>query len=242
MANSPIQTVPNSAVQATGDAGSYNLAYRGAAGSNRQTVMLWTEDDNRSTLAGPPDNGTEGGVQSQQVNLLRFWVNPAECQWRVGMRTQIEPIQGGAIHHQWDSVGIGAQNRSKMDQPMLSFTFQSGLILPNGTNDSGRDGDEPVVAPGLANFYDFLQLLSQNTVRANGQPNYVNIAYVSSVFPSLLLKGFFTPEGVQWTDSSDNPYMVNSWSASFVVFRSDPDITNAALLKETFKNAYFRGR
>lgn len=199
----------------------YDLQYRGNAAKGRVPVMMSTRTSN---------------------NPIKFWVNPNECSWRIATRTTIEQIQGGAVHHEWRSVGVGSQKASKFDQPVVNFSFQSGLILPNGTNDTGDNStDEEEVAPGLANFYDFLELLNQPTVTTNGQPNYVTIHYVSSIFPSLSLKGYFSAEGVQWSDTADNPNMVVGWGASFVVFSSNPDLFDAGSLKTAFKQAYFQG-
>ena len=161
---------------------------------------------------------------------LEFWINPSECSWRVPLRTTIEPIQGGAVHHEWYATGIGEQHKQKYDQPVLNFTFQAGHIAPQNwsTNDYGRNPGktsrtyQALVAPGLANFYDFLALLNEPNIKTDGTPNYVEISYASLMMPNIQLKGFFTQEGVQWSDNADNPSGISSWGASFVVFESTP--------------------
>jgi hypothetical protein len=207
-----------------------DLSYRGAAGDRRLAFTLSTQD----TLDNP----------------VRFWVNPSESQWKVGLRCTIEKISGGAVHHEWPRFpNLNSGEDSKFDQPVISFSFQTGITTPFGYLDIA-DGtideiDENTtgtptfsgarhVPPGLGNFYDFLQLLHQPNVTAAGQPNYVNILYMSSTFPQIWLQGFFSEEGVQWTDSADNPHAVQSWGASFVVFQSYPALYESTILSNLF--------
>ena len=163
---------------------------------------------------------------------LYFWVNPSECQWSVGTRTSIEKVSGGAIHHEWPSTGIGEQPATRFDQPVIRFAFQSGIITPHGYQDVSRPTHNHL-PPGIGNFYDFLTLLDQpncyNDAAGNSNTNYVNIYYFSSTMPRILLKGFFTSEGVSWTDSADNPYTTNGWGASFEVFSTTPSLSSSGL-------------
>jgi hypothetical protein len=52
----------------------------------------------------------------------------------------------------------------------------------------------------------------------------------------MQLMGFFSAEGVQWTDSAENPYQINNWGASFIVFGSNPPIDNSSSLRQHFSN------
>ena len=203
-----------------------SLDYRGKAGDNRIPFSLSTQD-----TAGTP---------------IRFWVNPSECQWKIGLRSTIEKVSGGAVHHEWPRFPDLNQNgeNSKFDQPVISFAFQSGITTPFGyldiddgtidQLDAESDQGGRHVPPGLGNFYDFVQLLHQPNVTAGGLPNYVNILYMSSTFPQLWLQGFFSEEGVQWTDSADNPHSIQSWGASFVVFQSFPALYESNYLTDLF--------
>lgn len=195
----------------------FDISYRGKAGESREALRI-------STVA-------------TEADPIYFWINPSETQWRIATRTSIEQIQGGAVHHEWRSVGVGLQPSQKFDQPVINFTFQSGLILPNGHDDSNADLN--ALPQGLGNLYDFMELLNADTVTGSGSPNYVIIDYVSLIFPNIRLKGFFTSEGVQWTDSAENPHMVQGWGASFVVFESNPNLADAAQLKINWLNRIY---
>jgi len=172
-------------------------------------------------------------------HLLNFWVNPSECQWRVGTRTFIEPIAGGAIHHEWPSVPLGIQSAGKFDQPVVNLSFQSGLIKPYGYQNIASEDAVKNIPPGLANFYDFLDILAAPNLLADGNPNYVNIFYNSLMFPHMWLQGFFTPDGVQWTETAENPNMIQNWGASFIVFQSTPALTTSRL-RDVFRRQGFR--
>lgn len=160
---------------------------------------------------------------------MQWWVNPSECQWKMGTRTTIEKISGGCVHHEWPQTGMFGGNSSfkgsRFDQPMLSFSFQSGIITPGGYHDIMEGGDPSTQPPpGLGNFFDFLYVLDQPDVTPDGAPNYINIVYVTPIFGQrgIWLQGFFTEDGVTWTDSAENPNQITSWGASFMVFNSQP--------------------
>jgi len=173
---------------------------------------------------------------------IEFWINPSECSWRVPLRTTIEAIQGGAVHHEWDATGIGSQNPQKFDQPVINFTFQSGNIAPYSWLDVSQSATDPSkgIPKGLGNFYDFLNLLNKPNITATGEPNYVQIQYKSLMMPTIMLSGFFTQEGVQWTDNAENPNGISTWGASFVVFSSYPSLYENGLLRDLY-NGMFAG-
>lgn len=169
---------------------------------------------------------------SSGASHMQWWVNPSECQWKIATRTTIEKISGGIVHHEWPQTGMYGSNSSfttsRFDQPLLSFTFQSGIITPGGYNDimSGvANSDAP--PPGLGNFFDFLELLDQPDVTESGAPNYINLIYVTPIFGNrgIWLQGFFTEEGVSWTDSAENPNQISSWGASFMILNSQPSLS-----------------
>lgn len=172
-------------------------------------------------------------MENDMTKLFQFWVNPSECSWSIGLRTTVEKVPGGAVHHQWTSTGIGAQQPSVFEQPVIQFSFQAGIVVPYMYQDVTWDKRD-LFPPGLGNFYDFLEILNQPDMTSDGRPNYVNIMYVSSTFPKLWLQGFFTSEGVSWTDTAENPYTISSWGARFEVFASQPRLSNADELRNIF--------
>jgi hypothetical protein len=125
--------------------------------------------------------------------------------------------------------------RGKIKQIILSITFQSGNIVPYGYDDVS-DNVTKEIPVGLGNFYDFIEILNQPAANEQGKPNYVRILHNSPIYPRLQLMGFFSAEGVQWTDSAENPYQINSWGASFIVFGSNPAIDSPVRLRQHFEN------
>ena len=214
-------TALNDARSATPNASRFNGAdagYRGRSFEKAERFLMFRE-----------------GTSSQ---ILEFWVNPSECQWRVGTRTTIEKIQGGAVHHEWPQTGVGSQPGGiLLDQPVLSLSFQSGSLLPEATNETS--GTRKIIPPGIGNFYDFLSILNQPNI-LQGKPNYVNIAYYSSIMPEILLQGHFTEEGISWTDTADSPGQIMSWGASFMVFKSDPPLYDKKRMMDVFTSMFSR--
>lgn len=113
-------------------------------------------------------------------------------------------------------------------------------------------GAEPVTIPslevtpedvsvprGLSNFYDFLQLVDEQKILPDGRLNYVYIIYNSRIFPNLTLAGLFTPDGVSWSDSADDPNQVVGWSANFTIYDSFPALNDIGTLTRFFKEAGF---
>jgi len=159
---------------------------------------------------------------------LTWFVNPSECQWKVGTRTYIEKIHGGAVHHEWPQTGdMGNESfrNSRLDQPMLSISFQSGIITKGGYSDI-LDTETDVLPLGLGNFYDFLDMLDQPNMKPTGEPNYVNLLYISPIFgrSGIYLKGFFTEDGVSWTDTAEDPNQITAWGATFIVHNCRPTL------------------
>ena len=98
---------------------------------------------------------------------------------------------------------------------------------------------QPVVPEGLDNFYEFLALVDEQKILSNGAINYVYIMYNSRMFPNLTLAGLFTPDGVSWTDSSDDPNQVTGWGANFTVYDSYPRMNDLASLRRFFELSGF---
>lgn len=159
--------------------------------------------------------------------FMQFWVNPAECSWHVPLRSAIDKTSGGAVHHEVQQVDRRTLSSfTRFDLPTLTISFQAGILTPGGYNHRDN-GSLPNVRPhGIANFYDFLSLLDQPNLTKEGLPNYVNINYISPVHGArgIWLRGFFTEDGVAWTDTAENPNTISSWGATFIVCSSNPPL------------------
>ena len=166
--------------------------------------------------------------------FMQFWVNPSECSWSVGLRSSFQQTHGGMIHH--DIPTDHDPSISLYELPAITIAFQAGIIIPQGYNHVSNGAyQSPLLAHGLANFYDFMELVDRPNVTEDGQPNYVNINYVSPTFGKrgVWLQGFFDEGGVSFSDSSANPSTITSWTASFIVFKSNPPL---AELRKSFKS------
>jgi hypothetical protein len=83
-----------------------------------------------------------------------------------------------------------------------------------------------------------LALLNEPNIKTDGTPNYVEISYQSLMLPNINLSGFFTQEGVQWTDNADNPNGISSWGASFVVFQATPPFFDRQQLRDQYAHFF----
>jgi len=97
--------------------------------------------------------------------------------------------------------------------------------------------ESPIVPPGLLNFYEFLSLVDEQKILPTGDTNFVYLIYNSRMFPNMTLVGLFTPAGLSWTDSSDSPNEVGSWSANFTVYDTFPRLNDKNALVQFFQDA-----
>jgi hypothetical protein len=166
--------------------------------------------------------------------FMQFWVNPSECSWQVPLRSATHKTSGGAVHYEIPQASFQSPF-SRFDLPVLNIKFQAGITTQGGYNHIDNGNLEDVIPHGLTNFYDFMSLLDQPNLTNSGEPNFVNIMYVSPVHGSrgIWLRGFFEESGVSWTDNADNPNTINNWSASFIVCTSNPPLNK---LKGNFEN------
>jgi hypothetical protein len=159
-------------------------------------------------------------------------VNPAGITWNIPLRSSIEKMRAGEVQHIWkDPI-----RNTFFDEPRLTISFQSGNILPIQMSPQTM---QPVVPPGLDNFYAFMSLLNEKKIQDNGETNQVYILYNSRIFPSMTLSGMFSPDGLSFSDNASEPNMVNDWSATFTVYHSFPEITDYETLGQTFVAAGF---
>lgn len=170
-----------------------------------------------------------------------WYANPKSVDWKISQRASETKTKSGTVLHVWRD----RQRRTDYDDPKITITFQSGNIMPaysNAVSDSGLKGEPDLpVAPGLENFYRFLQLVDSSKI-SGGQANLIHILYRSRIFPSLVLTGFFDPQTVvSFTDSADNPFQVNSWSATFTIYSTVPALNNWGELANVFKTEFESG-
>ena len=161
----------------------------------------------------------QGPIQEGQARLpakkaIKFRVNPSDVSWSMPQRSQEQKTKAGTVLHVWNDN----ERRTYYDEPVLTLNLQTGNILPV------RDifnPTRPVVPDGLSNFYEFMALVDEVKVLSNGRANLCYIDYKSLIFPAIRLWGFFSPTGISFTDNSNNPATVNSWTASFTVYKTD---------------------
>ena len=181
---------------------------------------------------------------------LVFWSGPSNTQWSFPMRGAEQQTRSGTIYHSWRN---GSRN-SFFDEPSVSFTFQAGNIMPvrvregslSDTQDTQKMAKGQVTAKpqetvslpgGLLDFYDFFEILNQPKILSDGRPNFVFIAYHSLVYPEIFMRGFFTPEGLSFTDDSQNPAGL-TWTSTFKVRSTEPPFWSSAQLVSSWRGAF----
>lgn len=203
----------------------------------------WVMSTQRWIEGRTSDDGRKTPIQA-----LVFRCNPSEVQWRMPQRSSEQKTRYGSVLHVWKD----RPRNTYFDEPVLTFTFQSGNIMPipTGTNAqlngiAGGDADPgPEVPQGLANFYYFLDLVDDQKILSDGDgfgmTNFVYISYNSPVFPAITLAGLFTPDGVSWNESAADPLNL-TWTASFTVYHTAPEMRGSDLVR-AFRSAGFAGR
>jgi hypothetical protein len=153
---------------------------------------------------------------------IKFRANPAEVSWSMPQRSQEQKTKAGTVLHVWND----RDRKTYFNEPVITITFQSGNILPV-TSIEDPTGNNPALPDGLNNFYEFMALVDEVKVLGDGRANLCYIDYNSLIFPRIRLWGFFNPNGISFVDQSSNPAQVNTWTASFTVYRSVPELGRA---------------
>jgi len=151
-------------------------------------------------------------------------INPSEVSFRLALRSTEQKVRGGTVTHTWFDRTRG----TFFDEPVLSFTFQSGNCMP-----VRMENGELSMPRGLNAFHSFMNLLDTENTLPDGRPNYVYIIYNSLKFPTLTLVGFFAPGGISFTDSSQSASEM-SWSADFICHFTSPKLTSSTELRQRF--------
>lgn len=182
-------------------------------------------------------NGTPMVITTEsmaaQDRYLVFWSGPRNTSWSFPMRAAQQQTRAGTVYHSWRN---SARN-SFFDDPSVTFTFQSGNIMPVRVASSSGGRGTVALPPGLLDFYDFFDILNQPKILSDGRTNYVFIAYHSLVFPEVFMRGLFTPEGLSFQEDSQNPAEI-SWSATFKIKSTEPQFWNTSQLVAAWRSAF----
>jgi hypothetical protein len=160
-------------------------------------------------------NGAQGPSKA-----IKFRCNPSDISWSMTQRSQEQKTKAGTVLHVWNDH----DRKTYFNEPVITLTLQTGNILPVRNI---FQPSTPVVPEGLNNFYEFMALVDEVKVLDDGRANLVYIDYNSLIFPKIRLWGFFTPNGISFSDKASNPATVNSWTASFTVYKSEPNLGRA---------------
>ncbi len=174
---------------------------------------------------------------------IQWWSNPSDVTWNIRLRQSTSKNANSTVTHVWANNNRGTH----FDEFVLNMNLQSGNLIPfNRNNPVEASSRENAIAPGLVNFYDFLKLLDAPKLTEDGRTNHVIIKYHSNIFPSLTLIGQFEAEGVRFSDNSNDPTNISAWSCSFIVYDTNPRISdntrntiNSDLLSTTLSRMYY---
>lgn len=180
---------------------------------------------------------------ASQNRYLVFWSNPDSVQWNLRMRGTVQETRGGLIQHYHKD----AKRNTFFDEPEMNITFQTGNIMPirvtaEAPNGNTRFGDLGVnntityMPHGLLNLYEFIELLDQKKVMADGRTNYVYMLYSSLVFPKIVLRGFFPPDAAMSFQEAAMENAEVKWSTTFRVVGSYPKFNSANSLARTWRS------
>jgi hypothetical protein len=158
----------------------------------------------------------EGEVRTAS-KAIKFRCNPSDISWTMTQRSEEQKTKAGTVLHVWNDN----ERKTYFNEPVITLKLQTGNILPVR---NFFEPTTPVVPEGLNNFYEFMALVDEVKVLDNGRANLCYIDYNSLVFPKIRLWGFFTPNGISFSDTATNPATVNSWTASFTVYKSEPSL------------------
>lgn len=155
-------------------------------------------------------------------------VNPLDISWNMAQRSVHSKNMIGTVLHVWPDNF----RETFFDEFRITLNLQSGNIMPVwlGGGSAGIFGnfgpDKWAPSPGIANFYDFMQLVDAPKITNDGRANLVTIRYLSNLFPSLTLVGMFDSSGIRFSDTSSDPNQVVSWSADFIVYDTIPRLSD----------------
>jgi hypothetical protein len=166
--------------------------------------------------------------QNDERTIIDCWCNPSQITWRLPRREAFQPVMAGNIRYSWRRRARDKNKGTYYSTFPVEITFQSGNIF---THPQGEFGGE--IPPGLDDFYLFLKLLNEPRLMESGQENWHIVVHTSPVFPSIMLKGWFNPEGVGWPESSETGYGIQ-WTCSMEVSETIPKLWDTPGLQAMF--------
>jgi len=237
-----ITEIPQSIQRALNAAASDAEVQRGTHTARVPTYVTTVESLNLSNQA------EKKGINSKS-HIIRCWVNPTEISWTVPQRGALQKVRGGTIRYTWRN----RVRRIFFDEMKVSITFTSGNILPQQKNDElwtdetanawGTDPSEsiragettgtPLVPPGLDNLYLFMALLDEDPMTSQGTENFHLVFHNSPVFPAIMLKGWFDPAGLSFSESAESGWDVK-WTIPMEVIQTYPRINNVNELRSIY--------
>lgn len=186
-----------------------------------------------------------------QGRYLLFYAGPDNAQWDFKMRGSVQETASGTIQHYFKDP----LRNTFFNEPEITFGFQSGTILPIRITDrQAKQAASTAAGPGLSpasftvtalpfgllNFYEFLELLDQKKTQTDGRINPVYILYSSNVFPRIILRGYFLPNGTQFTENMEGADV--KWTSTFKVMSTYPRFQSADSLARSWREIQtFRG-
>lgn len=167
-----------------------------------------------------------GNGYNSSANLIYWTANPRSISWQISQRATEEKNKSGTVLHVWRDRLRGTD----YDDPKITIQFQSGSIHPI------IDSTGQKISPGHNNFYQYLELVDSPKIAKSGEANLIHILYRSTIFPSLVITGFFDPQMVvQFTDDSQAPFQVSGWSANFTIYSTIPKLKSWQELRDRFE-------
>jgi len=179
----------------------------------------------------------------RKLSGIRLYVNPSEVTWNIKRRGTITKTAAGHVRNTWRNRFRYYGRPTYYDELEVSFTFQSGNIMPYAGIDMYDPNASPAQMaeylaniqppPGLQNFYEFLSLLDQPQVLGAYENRHIVIHH-SRVFPTIRLEGFFIDSSpVTFTESAENGNEV-IWRATMLVYRTYPMLQSATQLIDMY--------
>jgi len=226
-----------------------NKTAEDAVTGGRGDSTLSNNKSYQATLARQEQNGVKRTpwimttTEWQKQNKAIIWnANPSDIRWSMPQRSVHSKNLVGTVLHVWPDP----KRHTFFDELKLSMTFQSGSILPvdlnlkstshvNNIGQTNNGSSNYVPSGGIGNFYDFMQLVDAPKLTSDtpARANLVYIQYTSNLFPQLTLMGMFEPDGISFTDDSQNPNQVTSWSANFLVYDTFPRLSDNSSGQQT---------
>ena len=231
----PTATNPNRTTVAADHLGAEGAQTRPAPidGAGR----LSARNNMRKPYGGHTDDVRTGFVLTSDLwieegKAIELHAGPKGVSWTLPLRAQDVEVKAGHARFAQSRGTHGDPKGTFFDFPDCAIQFQAGNILPIHQYEN-----EVSLAYGLSDFYLFFSLLNQPPLIPSGPNegahNYIWIFYTSLQFPQVVLRGYFSPEGVSWEDSADNPTTVE-WNANFKVHEMTPNIWESQELTDSY--------